>query len=58
MTIKLTALLAGVAALALTGAHVAAQTAKPPIKIGLLEDQSGEIALFTLPKVRGTQLAV
>jgi hypothetical protein len=43
MTIKLTALLAGVAALAPTGAHVA-RDAKPPIKIGLLEDQSGEIA--------------
>ena len=31
---------------------------KDPIKIGLLEDQSGEIAIFTMPKVRGTQLAV
>ncbi len=31
---------------------------KEPIKVGLLEDQSGEIAIFTMPKVRGTQLAV
>ncbi len=31
---------------------------KPPIKIGLLEDQSGEIAIFTIPKVHGTELAV
>ena len=55
MTIKLGALLAGVAAFAISAAQAAD---KPPIKIGLLEDQSGEIALFTLPKVRGTQLAV
>ena len=49
-------LLATMATLALSPAF--AQDAKPPIKIGLLEDQSGEIALMTLPKVRGTQLAV
>src|SRR5258708_31800974 len=55
MTIKLGAVLAGVAAFAISAAQAAD---KPPIKIGLLEDQSGEIALFTLPKVRGTQLAV
>ena len=55
MTIKLCALLTGIAAFALSAAQAAD---KPPIKIGLLEDQSGEIALFTLPKVHGTQLAV
>ncbi len=48
-------LLATIATLALSPAF--AQD-KPPIKIGLLEDQSGEIALLTLPKVRGTQLAI
>lgn len=47
-------LIAGVLTLAAT----AADAAGPPIKLGLLEDQSGEIALFTMPKVRGTQLAV
>ncbi len=35
-----------------------AQAQQDPIKIGLLEDQTGEIAIFTLPKVRGTILAV
>ena len=55
MTIKLCALLTGIAAFALSAAQAAD---KPPLKIGLLEDQSGEIALFTLPKVHGTQLAV
>ena len=49
-------LLATMATLAMSPAL--AQDDKPPIKIGLLEDQSGEIALMTLPKVRGTQLAV
>jgi branched-chain amino acid transport system substrate-binding protein len=48
-------LVAGVAALCISAANAAD---KPPIKIGLLEDQSGEIALFTMPKVHGTQLAV
>jgi branched-chain amino acid transport system substrate-binding protein len=48
-------LVAGVAALCFSAANAAD---KPPIKIGLLEDQSGEIALFTMPKVHGTQLAV
>ena len=55
MTVKFCALLTGIAALALSAAQAAD---KPPIKIGLLEDQSGEIALFTLPKVRGTQLVI
>jgi branched-chain amino acid transport system substrate-binding protein len=35
--------------------HAAAQD---KIKLGLLEDQTGEVAPFTLPKVHGTQLAV
>ncbi|HEX2527933.1 MAG TPA: urea ABC transporter substrate-binding protein [Geminicoccus sp.] len=48
-------LLATVATLATTAAL--AQD-KPPIKVGFLEDQSGEIALLTLPKLRGAQLAV
>ena len=43
------------AALALAGTTT---KAAEPIKLGLLEDQSGEIALFTIPKVHGTQLAV
>lgn len=55
MAVRLCALLTGIAIFALSAAQ--AQN-KPPLKIGLLEDQSGEIALFTLPKVRGTQLAV
>ena len=47
-------LLAGVAFVALP----AFAQDKDPIKIGLLEDQSGEIAIFTMPKVHGTQLAI
>src|SRR5262249_11434949 len=30
----------------------------PPLKIGLLEDHSGDIAIFTMPKVHGAHLAV
>ncbi|HEY4044683.1 MAG TPA: transporter substrate-binding protein, partial [Rhodopila sp.] len=30
---------------------------KPPLKIGLLEDHSGDIAIFTMPKVHGAHLA-
>ena len=55
MKARLGALLTCLAALAVSAAHAAD---KPPIKIGLLEDQSGEIALFTMPKLHGTQLAV
>ena len=55
MTVRLAALLAGIAVFAFSVAQAAD---KPPLKIGLLEDQSGEIALFTMPKVHGTQLAV
>src|SRR5262245_41636303 len=55
MTVRLSALLTGLVALAVSAAQAAD---KPPIKIGLLEDQSGEVAPFTIPKVHGTQLAV
>ena len=54
MTIKLCALLTGIAAFALSAAQAAD---KPPIKIGVLEDQSGEFAAATLPKVHGIELA-
>lgn len=47
-------------ALALLGAAAlasftiaSAQAQQDPIKIGLLEDQTGEIAIFTLPKSAG-----
>jgi branched-chain amino acid transport system substrate-binding protein len=55
MRTRLAALLTGLAALALSGAQAAD---KPPLKLGFLEDQSGEIAIFTLPKLHGAQLAV
>jgi branched-chain amino acid transport system substrate-binding protein len=55
MGIKPSVLLGAMVSVGISGAHAAEM---PPIKIGLLEDQSGEIALFTLPKVHGTQLAV
>lgn len=44
-------------ALTLMGAAAAAQAADP-IKIGLLEDQSGEFAAATIQKVHGAELAV
>ena len=34
------------------------QAADPPIKIGLLEDISGDLASIGLPKLHGTQMAV
>jgi branched-chain amino acid transport system substrate-binding protein len=46
------------AGLTIVAAFSARAEDKPPIKLGLLEDQSGEIALFTTPKVRSTELAV
>lgn len=55
MRMRLAALSTGLAALALSAAQAAD---KPPIKLGFLEDQSGEIALFTIPKLHGAQLAV
>ncbi|MET3845379.1 urea ABC transporter substrate-binding protein [Bradyrhizobium sp. OAE829] len=36
----------------------AAQAAEPPLKIGLLEDVSGDLAFMGMPKLRGSQLAV
>src|SRR6201991_4686729 len=35
-----------------------ARTAAPPLKIGLMEDISGDLALMGLPKLHGSQLAV
>jgi branched-chain amino acid transport system substrate-binding protein len=60
MRLKLGALLTGLAALALSAAAFPGVRAadKPPLKIGFLEDQSGEIALFTIPKLHGAQLAI
>ena len=54
---RLARFLLGAAVLA-TFATVPVQAQAAPIKIGLLEDQTGEIAIFTLPKVHGTILAV
>ncbi|MBR1187331.1 urea ABC transporter substrate-binding protein [Bradyrhizobium sp. AUGA SZCCT0160] len=36
----------------------AAQAAEPPLKVGLLEDVSGDLAFMGMPKLRGSQLAV
>jgi branched-chain amino acid transport system substrate-binding protein len=55
MRLGLDILLVGIVTL---GFSTAQAVDKSPIKIGLLEDQSGEIAIFTMPKVHGTQLAV
>ena len=35
-----------------------AQAAEPPLKIGLLEDVSGDLAFMGMPKLHGSQLAV
>ena len=50
---------AGVTALSIgiLGRSARAQSAEP-IKIGLLEDQSGNIALFSMPKLHAAQLAI
>ena len=56
---KRRSLLLGAAAAPLLGAargHFA--EAATPIKIGLLEDTSGDLALFGIPKLHGSQLAV
>ena len=51
-------------AIALLGAALgaatlgAAQAAEPPLKIGLLEDVSGDLAFMGMPKLHGSQLAV
>ncbi|MGE9008682.1 urea ABC transporter substrate-binding protein [Leptospira interrogans] len=49
------ALLGAVLGVAACGA---AQAAEPPLKIGLLEDVSGDLAFMGMPKLRGSQLAV
>ncbi|WP_428484254.1 urea ABC transporter substrate-binding protein [Rhodopila sp.] len=52
-------LLLGAAAAPLAGlAGRGAQAANTPIKIGLLEDVSGDLAAIGLPKLHGSQLAV
>jgi branched-chain amino acid transport system substrate-binding protein len=35
-----------------------AQAAEPPLKVGLLEDISGDLAFMGMPKLHGSQLAV
>src|SRR4051794_37722491 len=45
------------AALGILGHSTRAQGADP-IKVGLLEDQSGNIALFAMPKLHAAQLAI
>src|SRR5882672_7416552 len=35
-----------------------AQAAEPPLKIGMLEDVSGDLAFMGMPKLHGSQLAV
>ncbi|MGY3469246.1 ABC-type branched-subunit amino acid transport system substrate-binding protein [Bradyrhizobium sp. LM6.11] len=35
-----------------------AQGAEPPLKVGLLEDVSGDLAFMGMPKLHGSQLAV
>ena len=44
-------------ALALAGSAVAASAAEP-LKVGLMEDISGDLAVIGLPKLHGSQLAV
>jgi urea transport system substrate-binding protein len=44
-------------ALGILGRRARAQGAEP-IKVGLLEDQSGNIALFAMPKLHAAQLAI
>ncbi|WP_428492487.1 urea ABC transporter substrate-binding protein [Rhodopila sp.] len=53
-------LLLGAATLPVLGAlpRTARAASGEPIKIGLLEDVSGDLALFGLPKLHGSQLAV
>lgn len=52
------ALLAGFSALAMATAVVPHAQAQEKIKIGLLEDISGDLASMGLPKLHGSQLAV
>ena len=51
-------LLAGFSALALLAAAAPEAAAQAKIKIGLLEDISGDLALMGLPKLHGSQLAL
>jgi len=49
---------ASIAALVLGWSALALADDKPPLKVGVLEDHSGDIAIFTMPKVHGAHLAV
>jgi branched-chain amino acid transport system substrate-binding protein len=49
---------ASIATLMLGWSALALADDKPPLKIGVLEDHSGDIAIFTMPKVHGAHLAV
>jgi urea ABC transporter substrate-binding protein len=56
---KRRAMLAGAAALStLAVPWVRRADAAAPIKVGLLEDVSGDLAMFGIPKLHGSQLAV
>jgi urea ABC transporter substrate-binding protein len=59
MSMKRRAMLAGAAALStLAVPWVRRADAVAPIKVGLLEDVSGDLAMFGIPKLHGSQLAV
>ena len=49
------ALLGAMLGIAATGST---QAAEPPLKVGLLEDVSGDLAFMGMPKLHGSQLAV
>lgn len=53
-----TRLLTLASALALASVPFASSFAADPIKVGLMEDISGDLAVLGLPKLHGTQLAV
>ena len=58
-TIALASITCGaLACIPLAWAAPAAADDKPPLKVGVLEDHSGDIAIFTMPKVHGAHLAV
>ncbi len=54
---KLRAILLG-AMLGTAASIVGAHAAEPPLKVGLLEDVSGDLAFMGMPKLHGSQLAV
>jgi len=58
MRMKRRNLLAGVGAVAVAMPWVRRAEAATPIKMGLLEDVSGDLAMFGIPKLHGSQLAV